>query len=210
MRWLLLFPLLVPMAGAAQEAPAAAPAAAPARPRLKAAKPTGPSLAPGRDEDFEEVAPPRDADAVPVADDPTLLRATLWAFEPAPREVRILAIEDLGLLGDARLLNALAHLIYDPDLAAQLAAVRAIRAIRHPRAEEILQNVVRHPTLPAALKQLALESVIFQNTRSALVFIWNIGHNPQWGATLHGVARRLLLEVPKDAWATPTTSEQPT
>lgn len=214
MNWLWVVPFLLPSLAGAQEVPPAPPpsgkpaAAAPAAPggptglKRLLNRPTGPSLAAGRDEDFPD-APAAPA-ALPAPDEAALLRATLWAFEPAPREVRVQAIEDLGLLGDARLLNALAHMVYDPDLAAQLAAVRAVRLIRHPRAEEILVNVIRHPSLPAALKQSALEGLLFQNTRSALVFIWNVGNNPQWGTTLYGTARRLLLDVPRDAWGQAT------
>lgn len=213
MRSLFLVALVVPTLAAAQEAaPPAAPAPGSAASKLKAIaakKPTGPMLGGNRDEDYEELPPPALPESALIASDVALLRATLWAFEPAPREIRVQAIEDLGLLGDARLLNALAHLVYDPDLSLQIAAVRAIRVIRHPRAEEILINVVRHGQLPAALKQAALESLLFQNTRSALVFIWNVGNNPQWGSTLYGTARRMLLDVPRDAWGAPGGEQPP-
>ena len=43
-----------------------------------------------------------------------------------------------------------------------------------------------------------------QNTRSALVFLWTVGNNPNWGSVLYGTARRLLLDVPKDAWGRAT------
>jgi HEAT repeats len=211
MRGFFLVALAVPALAAAQDAPPPS-ALSNAAAKVKAAagkKPTGPMLGGNRDEDYEELPPPALPESALVPGEAALLRAALWAFEPAPREIRIQAIEDLGLLGDARLLNPLAHLVYDPDLSLQLAAVRAIRTIRHPRAEEILVNVVRHGTLPSALKQAALESLMFQNTRSALVFIWNVGNNPQWGATLYGTARRMLLDVPKDAWAAPGGEQQP-
>lgn len=206
MSWRWVVPFLLPALAGAQEAPPAPPPSGkPLSPVLKAARrPTGPSLAAGRDEDFPDAPAAAPAEAPLTTDEASLLRATLWAFEPAPREVRVQAIEDLGLLGDPRLLNPLAHLIYDPDLPAQLAAVRAVRLIRHPRAEEILINTIRHPSLPAAVKQVALEGLLFQNTRSALVFIWNVGSNPQWGTVLYGTARRLLLDVPRDAWGQPT------
>ena len=201
MPWLLAI-LLFPTLALAQEAapPASVP---PGLARLRAPKLTGPSLAGGRDEDFPDLPPappPFDPDSIPLADEGSLLRAALWAFEPAPREIRVLAVEDLGFLGDPRLLNALAHLVIDPDMAVQLASVRAVRAIRNPRSEEILVNVVKHPSMPAAVKMAALEGLLFQNTRSALVFIWTVASNPSWGQTLYGSARRLLLEVPKDAW----------
>lgn len=207
MKWLLVVSGLLSTAAAAQTpappAPAPAPGAAPTV-RQRAPRPTGPSLAGGRDEDFGEDAPPPAAAGLPAPDEPTLLRATLWAFEPAPREIRIQAIEDLGLLGDPRLLNPLAHMVLEQDQTVQLAAIRAVRAMRHPRSEEILVNVVRHPTLPQAVKQVALEGLLFQNTRSALVFLWGVGSNPQWGTVLYGAARRLLLEVPREAWGRPT------
>lgn len=208
MKWLLVVSGLLSTAAAAQApappAPAPAPGTAPTV-RQRGPRPTGPSLAGGRDEDFgEDASPSSAAMGAPGPDEPTLLRATLWAFEPAPREIRIQAIEDLGLLGDPRLLNPLAHMVLEPDQTVQLAAIRAVRAMRHPRSEEILVNVVRHPTLPQAVKQVALEGLLFQNTRSALVFLWGVGSNPQWGTVLYGAARRLLLEVPREAWGSPT------
>jgi hypothetical protein len=205
MRWLFVLPFLLPALVAAQEPPPAAapPSGVPAGlKRISSQKVTGPSLASGKDEDFDEPPAPKEISLLP--DEVSLLRAALWAFEPAPREIRVQAVEDLGFLGDARLLNVLAHLVVDPDQSVQLASVRAVRAIRSQRSEEILMNVVKHPNMPPAVKQSALEGLLFQNSRSALVFIWNVANNPSWGTQLYGVARRLLLDVPKDAWGEAT------
>ena len=201
MRWNLLCLLCWSAVAVAQPA---APAPAPA-PRVRLARPTGPSLAAGRDDDFDAPPPgPAPTDRVVQADDATLLRAILWAFEPAPREIRVQAVEDLGLLGDTRALNALAHFVQDADPAVQVAAVRAIRLLRHPRAEEILVNAVKHPSLPERVKLFAIEGLLFQNTRSALLFLWSVGNNPAWGAGVYGTARRMLLDVPQDTWRQPT------
>ncbi len=100
-----------------------------------------------------------------------LLRGTGWAFEPAPLEIRAQAIEDLGFLQDPRALNPLAVLTLDSHPAISRAAVRAVGAIRHPRAEEILQNLVRHQSASPAVKQQALSLLPFQNTPTALRFI---------------------------------------
>lgn len=95
-------------------------------------------------------------------------RALAFAFEPAPQEIRAQAIEDLGFLGDTRALNHLAVLSLDPNPVLSRAAIRAIGTMRHPRAEEILGNLVRHPTVPTNLRQYALSLLPFQNTMTAL------------------------------------------
>jgi HEAT repeat protein len=103
--------------------------------------------------------------------DAGLLHAVLYAFEPAPTEIRVIAIEDLGILGDPRALNPLAQLVMDPNPAVQMAAVRAIGAIQHPRAEAILANIVRHPSISERVKMLAIESVVFQNSATSMAFL---------------------------------------
>lgn len=132
-------------------------------------------------------------------DDAAVLRAVLWAFEPAPPEIRVIAVEDLGLLGDARVLNPLAQLVSDPNPLVQQAAVRAISVIRHPRAEEILANVVRHPTLPEKLKLQALGTLLFQNTRSSLLFLHMVARNAQYSVNLQNAARRVLQDTTPEA-----------
>ncbi len=136
----------------------------------------------------------RDAAAAEVA----FVRALTWAFEPAPAEIRAQAIEDLGLLGDARALNPLAQLSLDPNPAVARAAVRAVGAIRHPRAEEILSNVVRHPSVPEAVKQLAMQLVPCQNTFTALRFVHRVARQQvQVPGAVQQVARGLAALVPE-------------
>ncbi len=135
------------------------------------------------------VAPSSDADLA-------LLRGLLWALEPAPTEIRVIAVEDLGLLGDPRALNPLAELLVDPNPAVQAAALRSIGALRYPRSEEILSNVARHPTLPEKLKLSAVDAVLFQNTSSAIVFLKQVARSSTFAFTLQNAAKKALAEVP--------------
>lgn len=128
--------------------------------------------------------------------DVALLRGLLFATEPNPLEVRTQAIEDLGLLGDARALNPLAQLIFDPNPAIWTAALRAIGAIRHPRAEEILSNIIRHPSLSEAHKLKALEFLPFQNTASAIRFIAMVPRTTTLPTGVQNLGRRIMLELP--------------
>lgn len=128
--------------------------------------------------------------------DVALLRGLLYATEPNPLEVRRQAIEDLGLLGDPRALNPLASMIFDPNAVVWQAALRAIGAIRHPRAEEILSNIVRHPSLSEAQKLKALEYLVFQNTSSALRFIASVQRTTTLPVGVQNLGRRIMLEVP--------------
>jgi hypothetical protein len=138
----------------------------------------------------------------PVADagdaDAGLLRGLLYALEPAPTEIRVIAVEDLGLLGDPRALNPLAELLMDPNPAVQVAALRAIAMIRHPRAEEILANVARHPSLPERLKLSAVDLVLFQNTSSAIVFLKHVARSATFNFNLQAAAKKVLADVPPD------------
>lgn len=148
----------------------------------------------GSAKEDEPCPAPKDVGAREVA----FVRAVTWAFEPAPPEVRAQAIEDLGLLGDARALNPLAQLSLDPNPALARAAVRAVGAIRHPRAEEILSNVVRHPSVPEAVKVLAMELVPCQNTFTALRFVHLVSRNQvQIPQAVQHVARGLAALVPE-------------
>ena len=142
----------------------------------------------------DEDEPP--AVKLPTDADRALLKAMLYCFEPAPAEIRQLAVEDLGLLGDTRGLNALAQLLMDPNPAVQAAALRAISLMRHPRAEEILSNVVRHPTLSSRLKLAAIDDLVFQNTDTALAFLGQVAKGTAFDFALQTEAKRALAEVP--------------
>lgn len=129
--------------------------------------PASAQLSSSKDEDAE-ARPALFSDAHLRQDaDTALLRALIFAFEPAPREIRVLAIEDLGLLADPRALNPLAHLVLDPDPVLALTAVKTVGHLQHPRAEEILTNVIRHPTLAPSLKIAAVNALPLQATASA-------------------------------------------
>ena len=134
--------------------------------------------------------------AVTSGTDLAFLRGLTWAFEPAPLEIRGQAIEDLGLLGDPRALNPLAAMSLDANPAIARAAVRAVGNMRHPRAEEILANLVRHPTAPLATKQLALSLLPFQNTATALRFIHATARQPTGSYELLQQARTLSSALP--------------
>lgn len=124
----------------------------------------------------------------PASPDTALLRGILWATEPAPEEVRVIAIEDLALLGDPRALDPLAALVWDPSPRVQAAAVRAVALFQHPRAEQILSDVVRHPSLPEPLKLQALDGLLFQRTPSAHAFVRDAARNPRYSLTVQSAA----------------------
>jgi hypothetical protein len=137
---------------------------------------------------------------LPGDQDLALMRGMMFCFEPAPTEIRQLAVEDLGLLGDPRALNALAQLLMDPNPGVQQAALRAISLIRHPRAEEILSNVVRHPTLAPKLKLSAIDALVFQNTDSALGFLATVARGTSFDFALQSEAKKALAEVPPERY----------
>lgn len=182
MRWLLVLPLvaLTAHAGPGPKKPASL-------------------LATGQEDN--DPAPPvvRAAPKPPQtgASEAAVLRGVLWAFEPAPLEVRIQAIEDLGLLGDPRALNPLAQLAIDPNVSLSRAAVRAIGAIRHPRAEEILRNVVHHPAALEPTKALAMELLIYQNTTSALRLVNSVARATNYPGAVLAAARRTAADLPQ-------------
>ncbi|MBE2250269.1 MAG: HEAT repeat domain-containing protein [Myxococcus sp.] len=148
-------------------------------------------------DDDEPASPQPSAPAAECAGaDVALLRGLLFATEPNPLEVRVQAIEDLGLLGDARALNPLAQLVFDPNARVWSAALRAIGAIRHPRAEEILSNIIRHPQLAEAQKLKALEYLPFQNTPSAIRFIASVQRTTTLPSGVQNLGRRIMLEIP--------------
>lgn len=168
-----------------------------------AAAPPGKGIAGPREDDCPEQAPPATTGA-----DLALIRGLLWAFEPAPLEVRVLAIEDLGFLGDPRSLNPLSQLCLDPNPAVARAALRAVAAIRHPRAEEILANVARHPLAQDGTRQRALELLPYQNTWSSLRAIHQLARAvPVTSVVL--VARRLAAELPAEPVPPPAPAPPP-
>lgn len=160
-----------------------------------AAKPSPVSAARLQATDELECEAPKPCAALPDRE-LALLQALLFAVEPAPIEIRVRAVEDLGLFGDARALNVLSQLVLDPNRGLQAAAVRAIAAIQHPRAEEILGNVVRHPTLSEALKLQALRSVLFQNSATALTLLEQVARSGAYPFALQREAAAALADVP--------------
>ncbi len=144
----------------------------------------------------DEPCPVVKAPAGATGADLAFLRGLTWAFEPAPLEIRGQAIEDLGLLGDTRALNPLASMSLDANPAIAKAAVRAVGNMRNPRAEEILANLVRHPTAPLATKQLALSLLPYQNTATALRFIHATARQPTGTYELLQQARTLSAALP--------------
>lgn len=134
--------------------------------------------------------------AAASSSDTTYLRAMAWAFEPAPQEVRAQAIEDLGFLGDTRALNALAVLSLDANALISKAAIRAVGTMRHPRAEEILGNIVRHPTVSLTNRQFALSLIPFQNTATALRFVHFTARQVGGNADVTQLARSLAATLP--------------
>ncbi|MFY2563027.1 HEAT repeat domain-containing protein [Corallococcus terminator] len=168
-------------------------AAAPARtPAASRPAPTASKPAP------EPSAPPA---PVASADDSALLRALLWAARPAPEEVRAIAVEDLALLGDPRALDSLATHLWDPNPRTQQAVLRAVALFQHPRAEEILGNVVRHPRMPDALKIQALNGLVFQRTTSARRTVQDAATDSRLTSVVQNAARAVVAQ-----WDAPPAS----
>ena len=198
MRWLVAALTLVSALALAQAAPDAG------TPRPRAARAPVKALGSGKDDEGEAPPAPKGlllmgsaGTTARTADDADrgLLKGLLFAFEPAPTEIRVIAVEDLGLLGDPRALNALAQMVMDPNPVVQAAAIRAIRNITHPRAEAILANVVRHPSIGDTVKSQAIEALLFQNSNSALAFIAQTARGGVSPA-VQSTARRMMMEVP--------------
>jgi HEAT repeat protein len=133
-------------------------------------------------------APESAATGSPIGADAALLRGLLWATEPTPEEIRVIAIEDLALLGDPRALNPLVALLWDPNPRVQAAALRAIALFQHPRAEEILSGVVRHPKLADALKLQALDGLLYQRTASARATVEAASRDPRLPLAIQSAA----------------------
>ena len=130
-------------------------------------------------------------------DDVALLRGLQNAFEPAPVEIRVIAVEDLALLQDARALNALAHLALDPDPKVAVAAVETVGHFLHPRAEEILANVIRHPQLAPALKVAAVKALPVQGTPSARELLTEIVNTGRYAPPVTQAARDAIAMMVK-------------
>lgn len=115
-----------------------------------------------------------------------------YAFEQAPEEIRVLAIEDLGLLGDPRALDAIASLVVDSNPNVQSAAVRAAASFTTLRAAQILENVVRHPRLPVELKEQALRSMPFQRKTRVRDFLVAVTRSGAYPPPIRRVAQESL------------------
>lgn len=198
-RLLLLIALLAPLS-AAQAQKAADERLKSLMKKSKKKKPPASQLGDGKDADAATAtagaSAPASALPSPQRDaDEALLKALLHAFEPAPREVRVLAVEDLALLQDARVLNPLSHLIIDPDPLVAAAAVKSVGRYKHPRAEEILSNVVRHPQLAPALKIAAIRALPFQDSAASRELLSDVANSRAWAPPLKEAARSVISEM---------------
>lgn len=112
------------------------------------------------------------AGAVPEADR-AFAAAVEEAVRPAPVEVRVWAVEDLGLLGDPRATMLLRRLLFSERHAAiQRAAVRALRALGNAEATQVLDEALR-VQLPLEVSTelvLALPYLRWARAREALVW----------------------------------------
>jgi HEAT repeat protein len=160
------------------------------------------------------LAPTKDLGCAPAAvppevsaeDDVALLRAVLALFHPAPEDVRVMAIEEVALLGDARGINALAQLVFDPSPAVQNAALHAIGRFSMPRAAEILANAVRHPRTSEALKLQALESLVFQRDEVTRAFLAQTSASPRYSLRVQSAAKASLAKWTPAAGTTPAAT----
>ncbi len=166
-----------------------------------AAAPRRPPGALGNTKDDDEAAQPARAPApapAPGDGDVALVRALAWAFEPAPLEIRVVAIEDLALLGDPRALNPLASMIFDGQPAIQDAALDAITHFATPRAVEILSNVIRHPLLADRLKLKSIDALLFQRASAAHEMLASVAEGQEYNPTVRDAARAAL-----EQWGSP-------
>ncbi len=140
-----------------------------------------------------EPAPSRTSECAEA--DVAVLRALSFMFEPAPREIRIIAVEDVALLGDARGLDPLAHMILDPDPLVAKAAVRAVGQFKHPRAEQILANVLRHPMLTVQLKIVAVRALPFQDTPSSRELLTELSSSEEQAPPVREAAVEMIQQM---------------
>jgi HEAT repeat protein len=112
------------------------------------------------------------AGAVPEADR-AFVAAVEEAVRPAPVEIRVTAVEDLGLLGDARALSLLRRLLHaERNTAVQRAAVRALRSLGTAEAVQVLDEALR-VQLPLEVSTelvLALPYLRWARAREALAW----------------------------------------
>lgn len=161
-------------------------------------------LAPAKDLGCAPVPVPQEASA---EDDVALLRAVLALFQPAPEDVRVMAVEEVALLGDARALNALAQLIHDPAPVVQQAALGAVSRFSLPRAAEILANVVRHPRTSETLKLQALEALVFQRDAVTRAFLVQTSTSPRYSQRVQAAAKASLTKWKPEAGSTPAAKD---
>lgn len=172
-------------------------ACAPAFAQAAARNSKRPAASLSSDEDETQLAPvkvpPQHVPAALCGDaDRALGVALAFAFEQAPEEIRVLAVEDLGLLGDARALDALATLVLDANPRVQSAALRAASQFTSLRATQILENVVRHPRLPSELKLQAIQSLPFQRRDRVRSFLAAVAKAPAYNPALRQAAQQSL------------------
>ncbi len=158
--------------------------------RAPAQKPPAP---PPSDDEPANALPPVNPRATAATEaDVAVLRAIGYLFEPAPREIRVLAVGDVALLGDPRGLDPLAHMILDPDPVVAEAAALAVGRFKHPRAEQILANVVHHPSLSVALKLAAVRGLPLQDTPSSRELLTELSTSERQAPPVRELATELL------------------
>lgn len=150
----------------------------------------------------KEEAGPAAASSPSCSDaDTALARGLVYAFEAAPLEIRVIAIEDLALLGDPRALDPLSQLVLDPSPLIQAAALRAVSKFHAARAQEILENVVRSSFLHERLKLQAVEALMFQRTPTAREFLARVSTSTSFPYNVRKAAQKAL-----EAWGPPPTN----
>lgn len=147
---------------------------------------------------LEEITPAR------LEADVALARALVYAFEPAPDVIRTFAVEDLALLGDPRALEPLGHLTLDPSPDVQTAAVRALGRFDHPRALELLAELVERSPRPLPLKLEALAALRYQRSTRARTLLLRLSNARNVEPPLREAAQSLL-----SSWDPPAVSPRP-
>ncbi len=127
-----------------------------------------------------------------VEADAALGRALVWAFEPNPEEIRLMAIEDLALLGDPRALDGLLLLVRHPRGRIQGTALRSISRFQTPRAEQILTEVVSSADFPEPLRLMAVDFLVYQRTPSAKAFLASVQKDFRYGYKFREGAQKAL------------------
>ncbi len=125
--------------------------------------------------------------------DAALGRALVWAFAPGPEEVRLLAIDELVLLGDPRALDALFQLLRHPRGRIAGTALRGISRFAHPRAETLLAEAVAAPELAEPLRVAAIEYLVYQRTPSTKAFLTSVKNDYRLNYKFRETATRILV-----------------